>query len=263
MRRGRRSQGTADPGPPGLLSRSLASCSLASCGLLSCSLASPGLPSPGGRPSSSLSRAPGASAPAPVTPVLFALAAMATVLFAGCGGEEGQGPASSRAEATQGEVRTLEWIDLLPDEDFEALMNPPDWLDEIEEGSDDDVMAEARFSRDEAGRRYWEALHSRNTVASLHGTRSRIPGFVVPLEMDAQNRVIEFFLVPYFGACIHLPPPPPNQMIHVQYPRGLALERLEDAFWVEGELRTVIRDHDLGTAAWGLDASAIRPWPGE
>jgi hypothetical protein len=188
---------------------------------------------------------------------------LALALLAGCGegsprGASGQGPGEADAP-----VRTLEWIDLLPDQDFEALMNPPAWLDEIEEGSDDDVMAAERFQEDEEGRRYWAALNSRNTVEALDGARARIPGFVVPLEMDAQNRVIEFFLVPYFGACIHLPPPPPNQMIHVHYPQGLTLDRLEDAFWVEGQMQTVIREHDLGTAAWGLSASSIRPWPGE
>jgi hypothetical protein len=42
----------------------------------------------------------------------------------------------------------------------------------------------------------------------------RIPGFVVPLEGDAKT-VTAFLLVPYFGACIHVPPPPTNQVIYV------------------------------------------------
>lgn len=198
------------------------------------------------------------------TPVRILGAALLFTL-GGCGGagEAGTtgGRASLGAEQARGELRTLEWIDLLPDADFEALMNPPDWLDDIEEGSEEDLLAYERFQRDEAGRRYWAALHSRETLPTLDGTQGRIPGFVVPLETDAQNRVTEFFLVPYFGACIHLPPPPPNQMIHVRYEAGLVLDRLEDAFWIEGELRTVIRDHALGTAAWGMTASGIRPWP--
>ena len=45
----------------------------------------------------------------------------------------------------------------------------------------------------------------------------RIPGFIVPLEYKESEIVTRFLLVPYFGACIHEPPPPPNQTIYVVY----------------------------------------------
>ena len=56
-------------------------------------------------------------------------------------------------------------------------------------------------------------------VRQLQGKRVSIPGFMVPLEDDAQE-VTEFLLVPYAGACIHVPPPPPNQMVYVQLMHG-------------------------------------------
>jgi len=153
---------------------------------------------------------------------------------------------------------TLEWTDLLPPEDLEALLNPPEWLDEIEDGAPEDTVDSDVFSRDEAGARFQAALHSTNVMAEFDQQAVRVPGFVVPLDFDEQQRVTEFFLVPYFGACIHLPPPPPNQMIHVRYPKGLPLERLDDAVWVEGELTTAIKDHDIGTAAYALDGDNVR-----
>ena len=51
-------------------------------------------------------------------------------------------------------------------------------------------------------------------VPELAGQNLALPGFVLPLEYDGK-KVTEFLLVPWVGACIHTPPPPPNQMVHV------------------------------------------------
>ncbi len=54
----------------------------------------------------------------------------------------------------------------------------------------------------------------------LSETKVKIPGFVVPLVVNDNGVVSEFFLVPYFGACIHVPPPPPNQIVYVKLAGG-------------------------------------------
>ncbi len=64
----------------------------------------------------------------------------------------------------------------------------------------------------------------------------RIPGYVIPLEFSG-TEVVEFLLVPYVGACIHTPPPPANQIIHVTSERGVKLEGLFQAVWVNGHLK--------------------------
>ena len=53
--------------------------------------------------------------------------------------------------------------------------------------------------------------YSVGVVSELDGQKVRVPGYVVPVEFESENLVTEFFLVPYFGACFHYPPPPPNQ----------------------------------------------------
>lgn len=155
---------------------------------------------------------------------------------------------------------TLEWTDLLPQDDLDALLNPPEWLDEIEDGAPEDTVDSDLLARDEVGARFQQALVSTNVMEEFDRQAVRVPGFVVPLDFDEKQQVTEFFLVPYFGACIHLPPPPPNQMIHVSYPQGLPLERLDDAVWVEGVLTTAITDHDLGTAAYAISGDAVLPY---
>lgn len=95
---------------------------------------------------------------------------------------------------------------------------------------------------------------------ALEGKEVRIPGFVVPLELDATGKATEFFLVPYFGACIHVPPPSPNQMVYVRIRSGLQLDSMYSAYWISG--RMALRKHrtGLGAAAYTLTATAIEEY---
>jgi uncharacterized protein len=90
----------------------------------------------------------------------------------------------------------------------------------------------------------------------LDNQELRIPGFVVPLEGDAK-KVTAFLLVPYFGACIHVPPPPTNQVIYVSYPKGAPVDDLWDAIWVKGKMRTVSSSHEMATASYSMEATDV------
>ncbi|GGB04084.1 DUF3299 domain-containing protein [Agarivorans gilvus] len=87
----------------------------------------------------------------------------------------------------------------------------------------------------------------------LDGQSLRIPGFVVPL--DSEGEVVkEFLLVPYFGACLHYPPPPPNQIVYVRYSQGLQLEDLWQPVWVEGTIHTQIQTVEgVATAGYSIN----------
>ena len=97
-------------------------------------------------------------------------------------------------------------------------------------------------------------------VDSLHGQTVRIPGFVVPFDLSIGGDLEEFLLVPYFGACIHVPPPPPNQIVFVKLSEARAIDNIWDPFWVEGVLHTERYDNDLGSAAYTLQAVKIEPY---
>ncbi len=71
----------------------------------------------------------------------------------------------------------------------------------------------------------------------LDGKPVRIPGYLLPLEYDGK-KVSEFLLVPYVGACIHTPPPPPNQMVYVALDEAHVLRSLYEPVWVTGTLST-------------------------
>jgi hypothetical protein len=81
---------------------------------------------------------------------------------------------------------------------------------------------------------------------------------VVPIVIDSKGVISEFFLVPYLGACIHVPPPPPNQLVYVKLSRGgVRIESLDEPFWVTGTLHTASSGTKLVTASYTLDATRM------
>jgi len=158
-----------------------------------------------------------------------------------------------------------EWTDLLPEDDLDALLNPPSYLDEIVDGSVEDVLSDTLKNEvtDSGDDRYQQALISKNVKAIVNNAPIRIPAFVVPLEFDDDQNVTQFFMVPYFGACLHLPPPPPNQTIFVHYPQGLKLESLYDAYWISGIIKTSLVENETATAAYTMEMHAFELYSDE
>jgi len=93
----------------------------------------------------------------------------------------------------------------------------------------------------------------------MNGMRVRIPGFVVPLGTDL-DRVREFLLVPYFGACIHVPPPPANQMIHVFPQKPLRNAQIMGAVWISGTLETAMSNTSFGGVGYRMKAERVEPY---
>lgn len=174
--------------------------------------------------------------------------------------------------------KTIEWTDLMPEEDLKLLESMPtvDHGDTGGEGVIEDpasnslrpqnrqlssdvenAIAQA-MAPEGKGERTWEdALVSTRTRPEFDNTQIRLPGFVVPLEFDDAMNISEFFLVPYYGACIHVPPPPPNQIIFVRYPEGLQLENLYTPFWVTGTLRIETVENDTALSSYSMAAEKI------
>ncbi|NUN05805.1 MAG: DUF3299 domain-containing protein [Bdellovibrio sp.] len=94
-------------------------------------------------------------------------------------------------------------------------------------------------------------------LSALNGKPVKIPGFMVPLE-DEQRDVVEFLLVPSPQACIHVPPPPPNQMVYVKMKRGTDVAM--GPIWVYGTLNLVTKKSMYGDASFELVGEAIEPY---
>jgi uncharacterized protein len=116
----------------------------------------------------------------------------------------------------------------------------------------------------------WKAMAALNyrtgempeALKKLNGVQVRIPGFMVPLE-DTETRVTEFLLVPYFGACIHTPPPPPNQMAHVLMQRNQRVDvNLWDPIWIIGRLKIENVESPYGLVGFQVTGERILPYDG-
>jgi len=102
--------------------------------------------------------------------------------------------------------------------------------------------------------------HSVGVVAEMDGKNIRVPGFIVPVEFEEGNLVTEFFLVPYFGACFHQPPPPPNQTIYVISEKPVKFESIYDPVWVMGVMNTEQTGNDIATAAYKVNLKEIEAY---
>ena len=95
-----------------------------------------------------------------------------------------------------------------------------------------------------------------SVVEALNGQQVRIPGYFLPLELS-DTKVTEFLLVPYIGACIHVPPPPPNQIVHVRTPKkkGYSSKNLYEPVWVTGVIteKSMVKDLYLSDGSAGVN----------
>lgn len=116
----------------------------------------------------------------------------------------------SKVIASDVTFEEIDWIELMPREDLAVLLDPPNFLLGIEDGSEEDNMQtlSAKSKMDDKAKRFNEVLKSERIIKEFDGRNIRIPGFIVPLTSNNEREVVEFFIVPYFGACLHLPPPP-------------------------------------------------------
>jgi len=94
------------------------------------------------------------------------------------------------------------------------------------------------------------------TEPELNNTRIKLPGYLVPLEEVAAGHT-EFLLVPYFGACIHTPPPPANQIVLVVPAKPAGGLRSMDTVWVSGVLKTTRTNSPMGSSGYRLEAALV------
>jgi len=137
--------------------------------------------------------------------------------------------------------RTIDWEELLPPQERGRQFDPP--------APRHDYLGEAAPAMKQTG--------SFKVNARLNSTVLRVPGFIVPLTLRRNGNVSEFFLVPYFGACIHVPPPPPNQIIYVTFATPQRIVTIYDAYWVTGQMTITRKSLALAQAAYSMKGSKL------
>ena len=87
--------------------------------------------------------------------------------------------------------------------------------------------------------------------AELDGKRVRLPGYMTPLDFES-SEVSEFLLVPYVGACVHVPPPPANQIVYVTMTGTVPVLDMWEPLVAEGTLRAQARSTELAEVGYTL-----------
>lgn len=158
--------------------------------------------------------------------------------------------AKSQPLSVDASFKEVEWDHLMP-----ANWDPMEAFrgQNIAELQDNDPKAKAALAKMKAA---WD---NAPVNPAMNGQKVRIPGFAIPIEQSDKG-VSEFLLVPYFGACIHTPPPPANQIIHVKLNQPEPAVGSMQPYWVWGEMQTQRHDNELGDAAYRLVATGLQPY---
>jgi hypothetical protein len=149
--------------------------------------------------------------------------------------------ATPRIAAGSAKILELDWEQLIPEASRKAFQGAPPPVH--------DYLGEAGPAMPQ--------VMDFSVNKELDGARVKLPGFIVPLDISKDGLVSEFFLVPYFGACIHVPPPPPNQIVYVTLQKGIALDSIYEAYWITGRMKTAQKSTRLGAAAYTITADAV------
>lgn len=156
-----------------------------------------------------------------------------------------RGAADSATSRTA--AREIRWEELMPKD-----WDPYKELREIGKGNVVDGSPEA-MQRMRDLRRIWDDAP---TNKALDGQAIKLPGYVVPLE-ESKEGLKEFLLVPYFGACVHSPPPPSNQIIHVVSAKPVKGFATMDTVWVTGTLSLARQESEMGVSGYRMAAASV------
>ena len=148
-------------------------------------------------------------------------------------------------------LMTIGWSELLPTADKQLLSR---YQQDLPTDLTDQVVLSLQATTDQ---NYQATLLSTNTVTKFIDQVISISGFIVPIDVQENRTMTSFFLVPYFGACIHYPPPPPNQLIYVTIPNGMPATDFQMPYTISGVLRKDLYEDPLGTSAYSLDLLTV------
>lgn len=144
--------------------------------------------------------------------------------------------------ALAAEPREIDWLELMPAEDVAAM----------------EKMLEQEINH--SSNAPPPTYGSKRTVLAMDGAEGRIGGYIVPIETNSKNEITEFFFVPYYGACIHVPPPPPNQIIYVKPDTPVAKVDIWEPYWIEGTLHVQNQKNSIAASAYEFKTNKVTPY---
>lgn len=164
---------------------------------------------------------------------------------------------SLRQIKSNSRIEQIAWESLIPPQHRQVLQRyqTPTAMNLAE-----NILLSLNASTDQA---YRNAMFSTEIVEQYIDTIGSISGFIVPLEVADHRTLLSFFFVPYFGACTHYPPPPPNQIIYVRLADDFKIPDLNQAYTITGRFISGLYEDPLGTSAYQLELMSIQKFVGQ
>lgn len=180
--------------------------------------------------------------------------------LSGCGEEktveaDTEQTAKKTAAKADNTAREIKWEELIPAEySPDAIMAK--YGDEISQMQDGSLEANKLMDKITA------ELEQAPVNEAMAEQLIKMPGYIAPLNTTEEGLINEFLLVPYFGACIHVPPPPVNQtvMVSTAAGEGIKMETAYAPIWVTGEITLQGKDTDIGKAGYSIVEAQIEPY---
>lgn len=147
------------------------------------------------------------------------------------------------------EAELVVWRDLMPDEELEALQA-------LNEGTADPGLMSQFLGNSPIENQ----SGTFNVVEDLDGVVARMPGYILPLDFAEHGQAREFLLLPFHGACVHYPPPPPNQIVYLRSSEPVQFASLWEPVWVEGRMQVERVDTDLAASAYSMVVRSVTPY---
>ena len=151
----------------------------------------------------------------------------------------------------------LQWSQLLPDNEKFILEKYQQRQASSSIEFSDNIALSLQASTDNE---YSAAMVSTNSVDTFDNKAVSIAGFIVPIDYVGDRSLSNIFIVPYFGACLHFPPPPPNQMIFAQLGASFTDFDITQAYRLHGIFRRDLFEDPLGTSAYILEVVSIETY---
>jgi hypothetical protein len=151
----------------------------------------------------------------------------------------------------------LQWSQLLPDNEKFILEKYQQRQASSPREFSDNIALSLQASTDNE---YSAAMVSTNSVDTFDNKAVSIAGFIVPIDYVGDRSLSNIFIVPYFGACLHFPPPPPNQMIFAQLGASFTDFDITQAYRLHGIFRRDLFEDPLGTSAYILEVVSIETY---
>ena len=152
----------------------------------------------------------------------------------------------------------IAWPDLMPQQNEPVIPEDLDFGDDqpADETFDPDLGGVVQHGMTPA---MPGVIDPTDVVTDYNDVQVKIAGYVLPLDFINTN-VKEFLLVPYVGACIHVPPPPPNQIIYVTSEDGIEVGGMFEPMWITGKLETASLTSDLADVGYMMTLDKTEPY---